>query len=244
MAFVPTVGQVPVRFAMIGEDHAGRIPAFTSALIFVDAEIASDTDAMADLRAWYEAKDVDGAERAVRLDGARVAAADPGDQLGSTDLEIRRFTWGAGVPTVGPHDSATPATTAQLAAAGQPAFLPTMAEAAVRLAAADAILGAGLPPTVVRYNGDYTRHGFGPSATPGEVFAELAAPLNLEFGGAAAAGDRAGAVATPSFGSPRCHATPAPSAASPRTSRAERSNRRTCSRRSTRPCSATSRSRT
>jgi hypothetical protein len=92
---------------------------------------------------------------------------------------------------------------ATLEAQGRPAFFPTMAEAQVRLAAAEMALGGALPnkPTVVldqRYI-DFDFAGAG----KGEIFVRLKDtnnPTPLQFGGGSnQAGDRTGGVITPNL---------------------------------------------
>ncbi len=191
--FVPKVGNQPFLFHMVGTDRAGRSIDFEAAAVFVDRELAHDsTGDMDDLRDWYNEDLAETApERTFQLDGARVAVAPP-DAPGSTDIEIRRFTLGTEAPTVSNE--------VQLEAANQPAFFPTMAEATIRLVAAEVAVGGavGSAPVVVLYP-DYVQNGFD---GPGEVFVALkdtGNPAGLDFG-ASQAGDRSGGVVTPNIG--------------------------------------------
>jgi hypothetical protein len=203
--FVPRIGGKPFLFHMIGTDRVGRTHDFEAPVLFVDSELASDPDAMKPLHDWYNKLDPDAPERAIQLHGAQVAVAPvvPGEAPGATDIEIGRFTLGAEFPATGapPNVDSVPGTT--LKAMGRPAFFPTMWEAQVRLAAAEAALGGALPnkPTVVldqRYI-DFDFAGAG----KGEIFVRLKDknnPTPLQFGGGSnQAGDRTGGVITPNL---------------------------------------------
>jgi hypothetical protein len=119
-------------------------------------------------------------------------------------LEIGRFTLGSEPPATGDAPPYAPVTTNTLKALGRPAFFPTMAEAQIRLAAAEIAVGGALDnkPTVV-YDAGYVDLDF-VDAGRGELFVRLKDPDNptaLQFGGGnKQAGDRAGGVAMPNMG--------------------------------------------
>lgn len=195
-AFVPRVGGTPFRFHLVGPDRVGRRIDLNAAVVFIDGTKATTTGPMAEIGGYYDGRPVDSPERAIDLQGTKVAVApvEPGEAPGATDLEIRRFTLGAEPPTT--TDDAA------LEGAMQPAFFPTMAEAQIRLAAAEATVGTslGTPPVVV-YDQGYVDLDFA-GAGKGEVFVRLKDtnnPTNLDFGGNQA-GDRSGGVITPSLG--------------------------------------------
>jgi hypothetical protein len=201
--FVPTVGGAPFPFQFTALDRAGRSISGTTPMVFVTVDHAYDETVMAKVRTWFHGPSMDeapDAARTIHLHGTPVAFA-PSVEPGDTWLESHRVTWGAKAPT---------GTRAQLLAAGQPRFLPTLRRAKVRLQAAEAALGAPLGGPGVDGDGrvtivfseDYVASGFGTAgANVGEVFVELedtTAPANLDFG-AQSAGDRSGGVAVPSI---------------------------------------------
>jgi hypothetical protein len=203
--FVPRIGGKPFLFHMIGTDRAGRTRDFEAPVVFVDSTVASDPVQMKTLHDWYNALPPDAPERAIQMHGAHIAVAPtlPGEAPGATDLEIGRFTLGSEFPATGDPPNEVPVPKATLVAMGRPAFFPTMAEAQVRLAAAEAALGGALPskPTVVldqRYI-DFDFAGAG----KGEIFVRLKDtnnPTPLQFGGGSnQAGDRTGGVITPNL---------------------------------------------
>ena len=203
--FVPRIGGKPFLFHMIGTDRVGRTHDFEAPVVFVDTEVASDTDAMKTLRDWYNGLKPDAPERAIQMHGAHVAVAPvvAGEAPGATDLEIGLFTLGAELPATGNPPNDAPVSGTTLKAMGRPAFFPIMSEAQVRLAAAEMALGGALPskPTVVldqRYI-DFDFAGAG----KGEIFVRLKDtnnPTPLQFGGGSnQAGDRTGGVITPNL---------------------------------------------
>jgi hypothetical protein len=203
--FVPRIDGKPFLFHMIGTDRAGRTRDFEAPVVFVDSTVASDPVQMKKLHDWYAALKPDADERAIQMHGAQVAVAPtlPGEVPGATDLEIHRFTLGSEFPATGNPPNDVPVPKATLEAQGRPAFFPTMAEAQVRLAAAEMALGGALPnkPTVVldqRYI-DFDFAGAG----KGEIFVRLKDtnnPTPLQFGGGSnQAGDRTGGVITPNL---------------------------------------------
>lgn len=202
MAFVPKVDGAPFLFQTVGTDRALRSVDLAAPAVFVDGEIATKASAeMKTLRDWYNGVSPGGlgvtsSTRVVQVRGQKVATSTPTDLAapGDTDLEVHRMTLGAEAPGSG--------TDAQLDAAKQPGYFPTMAEAQIRLAAAEIALGGGLGGSlpVVVLDPAWVENGFG--AGPGEVFVRLkdqGNPKLLDFGGSAN-GDRAGGVITPNLG--------------------------------------------
>ncbi len=187
--FVPRIDGQPFRFQMDAVDQAGVRHDFTSGTVFVSVEKAFDPGKMGTIRSEYENIAPTDPVREVAFGGAAIALAEP-DEPGDTETEVQTMSWGAEEPI---------GTPTELAAAGIPLFLPRMAEASVRLGAAEAVLGDGLGELpVVVIDPDYRDEGFG----PGEVFVQLKDwqnPTFLDFGGAGK-GDRSGGVATPNLG--------------------------------------------
>lgn len=195
-AFVPRVGGTPLRFHLVGTDRVSRDIDLNTPVVFVDGIKGTQTGPMEALRDWYDSRSETAPERSFDVQGAAVAVApvEPGTPPGPTDLEIHRLTLGAELPTT--TDDAL------LASLKQPAFFPTLSEAEIRLAAAEATLGGdlgGLP--VVVYDPSYVQHDFA-GAGKGEVFVQLKDtenPTLLDFGGNQA-GNRSGGVLTPNIG--------------------------------------------
>lgn len=188
--FVPRIAGQPFRFQMDAVDHAGVRHDFTSGAVFISEEIAFKPRRMNTVRYEYEHKILPtDPVRQVIFGGAGIALAAP-DDPGDTETEVQTMSWGAEQPT---------GTPTELGALDLPLFLPRLAEASVRLGAAEAILGEGLGELpVVVMDPDYVTGGFG----PGEVFVQLKDwqnPTFLDFGGAGR-GDRSGGVATPNLG--------------------------------------------
>jgi hypothetical protein len=198
-AFVPSVGSgrppPAFPFPYTAVDRSGRLVSGTTPVVFVEAVKAHDAGAMQKLRAAYA-----GAADHVRgtdLRGQLVAYAPP-SRPGDTDVTSHALRWGIKAPDGSPQ---------QLAASDQPLFLPRLDRVTVRLQAVEAALGgpltgpggAGDGSTAIVYHPHYVGDGF--ENNLGEVFVELADqsnPIHLDFG-RAAAGDRAGGVATPNI---------------------------------------------
>ncbi|HEX9767507.1 MAG TPA: hypothetical protein VGA36_12150, partial [Nitriliruptorales bacterium] len=192
-AFVPKVGGQPFAFHVVGTDKAGRGIDLATPVVFVDTTIAYHAGDMQTLRDEYNDQiAVEGDVRQVDAGGAPIAVAVPA-KPGDTTLEVRSLSWGAEEPDPSK-------TQQQLAEVEQPRFVPTMAEAQIRLAAAEVAVGGGLgaPPTVV-FDEKYVTGAF---TNKGEVFVrikDIDNPTGLDFG-ASSSGDRSGGVITPNVG--------------------------------------------
>jgi hypothetical protein len=200
-AFVPRVGAgqapPPFPFQYTAVDRSGRLVSGTTPVVFVDAVKAHDAGAMQKLRVKYSGLPVD--VRTTDLRGQLVAYAPP-SRPGDTDVTSHALQWGIKAPDGTPR---------QLAASDQPLFLPRLDRVTVRLQAVEAALGGPLTgpggtgdgSTAIVYHPHYVGAGNGFDDNLGEVFVELADqanPVHLDFG-RAAAGDRAGGVATPNL---------------------------------------------
>jgi hypothetical protein len=171
-AFWPQAGGQDVRWSRTATDHEGRLIELSGPMVFVygirvgtTQEIAYEPFVMAGARIFYEAEPV--ARRTVDLAGQRVAFT-PSTQPGDTALptgEIRLDVFSL----TGNPDT--------FEAADTPAWIPTVADADVRLSAVEALQGSPLatPPTIA-YHPTYVANGFGPS-NAGEVFGEVVSAL-------------------------------------------------------------------
>jgi hypothetical protein len=182
-AFVPTrLDGQPIEFHMVGIDWNGRPIDLATPAVFVDGTKLADPVTIAALREWY-AQDAQEWVNTIDLDGAAVAVAQPREP-GDTDVEVHALRWGSEPPE----------------APVVPGYFPTMTEASIRLASAEATAGGALPAQpVVVYHHSYVDDGL--DAGPGDVFVQLkdvANPVHLDFG-AQEAGDRAGGVITPNI---------------------------------------------
>jgi len=185
--FWPYVGGRPFLFHMIGEDHAGQSAEFSMPLVFLMASSAEnpaivqrvlDPDGPGPMKGYAD----DPQQRNVAgLMGQKVALA-PSRPTGETILETADLAFGAEMPS--------PQTAAGLTNV-QPSFYPSVERAGVRVPAVQHLLGT-TTPTVVRYAAVFRALGFNPNGNAGEVFAELLAPLSLEF-----YSDKTGGLATP-----------------------------------------------
>lgn len=193
MAFVVSVGEQPYLFDLEGYDRADRPIDLATPLLFVDATISSNPTDMGDLSTWYNGEFAEDSFRTIQLAGQTVAVAEPATP-GDTDLDLHRFTLGAEPPLV--------------EVTGEPSFFPTMARTEVRLAAAEAALGAAVStetgdlPVMTYAQQFYENNGFQTAARPGEVFVELVDPTKPALLGftAADAGDRSGGLLVPDVG--------------------------------------------
>ena len=182
---IRTANGAPFLFEMEGIDRAGRPVDLSVPALFVDGTISSQVGAeMQTLRTWYNGLSEDAPERVVELRGQLLAPAEPTEPGGTdTDVEVHRMTLGLEPPVVGTTDG-------QLVKEDRPGYFPTLAEAEVRLAAAEAVLDEGMADTlpVMELDPDWVKHGFGTAATKGEVFVRLKDWQNptssrLDFGG-------------------------------------------------------------
>jgi hypothetical protein len=178
-AWVPHLApNVPYRFPIVCIDKEGRPHEATTPLVFVAADVAYDATKMAKVIEAYNEAPEDLRTATFEGDGVAIApATNPGD----TDVDVLSLLLG-----VEPPDG-TPV--AQLVAIRQPLFFPTMASAAVRLAAAEQASGSTLAPTI-SYFAPYVDHGF----SGGEVFAAMTStPITFPT-------DKSGGVMQPNFG--------------------------------------------
>jgi hypothetical protein len=201
-AFVPSVASgtstAPFPFQFTAVDRSDRLVSGTTPVVFVDATAAVDAGRMQTLRTAYMAPKAEHVRR-TDLRGQLVAYAPP-SRPGDTDVTSHVLRWGIKAPT---------GTAQQLAANDQPLFLPRLERVTVRLQSVEAAVGgpltgpggAGDGSTAIVYHPHYVGAGNGFDDNLGEVFVELADqanPVYLDFG-RAAAGDRAGGVATPNL---------------------------------------------
>jgi hypothetical protein len=178
-AWVPHLApNVPFRFPVVCTDKEGHPHEGTVPLVFVAADIAFNATEMAKVIEAYNAAPAD--LRTVTFEGDGVAIA-PATNPGDTDVDMLSLLLGVEPPDTTP--------VAQLVAIRQPLFFPTMASAAVRLAAAEQASASTLAPTI-SYFDPYVDHGF----SGGEVFASMTStPISFPT-------DKSGGVMQPNFG--------------------------------------------
>jgi hypothetical protein len=181
-SFVPKVDGTPFPFHMIGTDWAGRETEFTAPVVFVLGTKAFEPASVQSLAdAYATAGD---SVRSGLFAGQSVAIADS-VKAGDTSVEMKRMRFGA-------YASVDPAAIPKLQAADEPAFYPKLANAEVRLGAAEQASGTELtPPPTIELESQYVSAGFG----PGGVFAAIigtAPPLNFPT-------DKSGGVVTPNL---------------------------------------------
>ncbi len=183
-AFWPTAGGFPVPFSFEGIDVEGRTINFTTNVIWVDSVVASDTTtSVPNIEASYSAP-ANAAYRSPTMNGQLIAFAPPkSTDPGATAHHADAMEFDGYIVTD--------------AAAGQPAWFPVMANATVRLPAAEQVTGGQLPgsPPVFDYASQYLTNGF--QAGVPEVFFVLdptSTPAPLTF-----PADKSGGVVTPNF---------------------------------------------
>lgn len=170
---------VPFRFPVVCTDKEGRPHEGTVPLVFVAADIAFNATQMGLVIDTYNNK-APADLRTVTFEGDGVAIA-PATNPGDTDVDVLSLLLGVEAP------DSTPV--AQLVAIRQPLFFPTMASAAVRLAAAEQASSSTLAPTI-SYFDPYVEKGF----SGGEVFASMTStPITFPT-------DKSGGVMQPNFG--------------------------------------------
>jgi hypothetical protein len=167
----------PFLFHMIGTDWVGSQAEFTTPVVFVNEVLALQPSTMKTLSGGYAKAPA--AQRTANLQGRAVAIA-KSLKAGDTNVEVKSMLWGSVIPA-----------SAQAVSLDQPAFYPTMAQADVRLSAAEQISGSSLDPTIEYFPGFIEKDFHG-----GDVFAQMASGKStpLEFGA-----DKSGGVATPNF---------------------------------------------
>jgi hypothetical protein len=197
-AFVPRVSGAPFRFHVVARDWVEQRVELSVPLLFVDSEVAVDEMTVPALVDRYNTGTGTAAGITdAPLHGQHVALA-PSKEAGDTSVEVSTLVLGA-TTALADIAGGGSASDQQFQDRDQPRFYPTMREAAIRVTAAEQVSGGALGPTVVTLDEEYVARGFPkekPHVNPGRVFARVkgAAPL-LGFD----QGDRAGAVATPSF---------------------------------------------
>ncbi len=181
LGFFPTIAGVKFEFVLAGTDWDGQATTLSMPLAFVEAVsecrpfgarttlaplpppgLAFDPVKMAALNAAYMAlPDVD---RTVQLAGQKLAMA-PAAVAGSTTVQAVSAVLGA-------HGPLASAAAAALASADQPAFFPTLEQAAIQIPGLDALRGAvpGLGPTDVKLPDTFLEHGF---PTPQQILDDL-----------------------------------------------------------------------
>jgi hypothetical protein len=175
--FIPMVEPgKPFLFHMTGSDWVGAQASFTTPVVFVNETIALEPSLMKLVGGVYAKASA--AQRTADLQGRSIALA-KSLKAGDTNVEVKTMLWGSAIPT-----------TAQPSSLDQPAFYPTMAQADVRLSAAEQVSGTTLDPTIEYFPGFLEKDFHG-----GDVFAQIAGkavPLNFEA-------NKSGGVATPNF---------------------------------------------
>ncbi|MGO9912920.1 MAG: hypothetical protein ACLPQS_17405 [Acidimicrobiales bacterium] len=183
-AFWPMASGSPVPFSFQGLDFEGRTADFTTNVIWVDEEVAFDyTTSVPNIEADYTAP-ANVAYRSPALNGQLVAFAPPvKTEPGATAHHADALEFDAIVIS----DAGT----------YEPAWFPVVANATVRLPAAEQVTGGELPgsPPIFDYASQYLTNGF-QHGVP-EVFFVLDAassPAPLTF-----PADKSGGAVTPNF---------------------------------------------
>ena len=190
-AFWLRVNDEDFPFHIVAEDLEGRRVEFTASLAFVDSKYAVDF-AVADAAAASLAGSPRRSARPVS--GQKVAYAES-VKAGDTTFETDSLTLGAQA-VAEPGDAA-------FRAQDQPRFFPAVDGASVELPAVKQLVGVA-GGVAIRYPARYLERGFegaanDPSGNAGQVFAELASPADLSFGGGSAGTDKVGGLVTPNL---------------------------------------------
>ena len=183
--FFPTIGGSAYDFALLATDHEERPLALAGPLLFVPFDISipiADSVAKA-VPAWAGAAE---ARRTATARPAPVAFAPVDRQKeksGVTTATCHAVVWGVATST------------AEAVPAGETSVLPAMASANVSVPALAQVSGAAAAAatTPVNYSSLFLDHGFG-GANASHLYLETAGALP-----AAAAPERSGGVAAPSF---------------------------------------------
>jgi hypothetical protein len=193
-AFIPSVDGEMLRVHIVGTDWAGKAIEFTSPVIWVDATAAVDKARVNSLLDWYNNLDGADSQQATRVGaflGQRVHLAGS-ERDGDTAQPVNTIRWGAQALAANPA-SGQEYTDAELAAHLQPRFYPTLAQANIRLDAAEQIstrsLGNG--GVDIEYQGTFGDSGYTGKAG---VYARLVTPTDLTY-----PGDRSGGVVIPNI---------------------------------------------
>jgi hypothetical protein len=193
-AFWPLVGGQPYLFHMIGEDWDGQRQEFTLPLIFVGVEnVPNTTNGVAFdsastqfiVNAYLQDATLD--RRRTDLAGQKLAFAESsGNKPGDTTLEATALVWGAEL-------NDTPIDALELEKNSQPRFYPKVAQAEVRLPAVAQTTGSSGTAKIV-ISPTYVEKAWDGVANKGELFAELADKLPLQF-----AANQSGGLAVPNL---------------------------------------------
>ncbi len=180
--YVPMLGSMPYLFQMLGIDHEGRSVQLTGPLLFVPFVVDEPlADSIA--RAW-PVWNAAGTPHTAAVPGAPLAFAplEPGDHAGLTTTVCHAIEWGVA------------SSTADVVPADELPVLPSMRSATIGLPVLGTLAGPAVASgtTTMTYPPQYLEHGFGPG-NASHLFGKTG---NLP---AAAAADRSGGVAAPSF---------------------------------------------
>jgi hypothetical protein len=180
--YVPMLGSTPYAFQMLGIDHEGRPVQISGPLLFVPFVIGKPL-AESIARAW-PVWNAPGTPHTAAVPGAPLAFAplEPGDHAGLTTSVCHAIEWGVA------------SSTADVVPADELPVLPSMHSATVALPVLGTLAGpaAASGTTTMSYPPQYLDHGFGPG-NPSHLFGSTGSLP------AAAAADRSGGVAAPSF---------------------------------------------
>ena len=169
-----TVGGQPFPFAIEADDGRGGTTAFAMPLVFMAPARAKDPASIATANTLLQ----QGNGHRAGLGGAPLRLVE--------ELEPRSGTF----PVADAAFGADPG------GANEAGFHPRVLQADVALPAVELVSGQGTF-TAIEYVDRYRVHGFDGATNPGQVFARLVSPLNMDFGGA---GDKGGGILQPSVG--------------------------------------------
>ena len=185
-AFWPQIGGQAFLFHLVAEDRDRQSTEFTAPLAFVSNRFAHpdnllDALRMVEIISSY-GQDADMSRRKRLAHGQKIAyAPSTAGKPGDTTLETEEVTLGATRPEMGstlPPD--------------QPPFYPTLAEAKVRLSAAEQASGGNAPATI-EFHPTYLADEFN-GANKGAVFARMKGNVPLDF-----QADKSGGAITPNM---------------------------------------------
>jgi hypothetical protein len=191
--FWPRVAGQYFQFHVIAEDSDAHQIEFTAPLVFVAKD--ANTKALMDTVA-QDYRNGEDSRRTRPINGQPVTFAPSivrQDGVGSTCFETQSLTFDALIPEELPEK---PQATERIEQ-GLPCFYPALREAVVFIPDLKYLAGHTDVATIT-YHDVYLRHGMDSTAgsNPGEVFAQLKAPIALDFKNQA---DRSGALVTPSM---------------------------------------------
>lgn len=176
-AFWPYVNKKPFQFHFVAEDWVGARSEFTAPLIFLDQAWAKDPSLVSLVISAYGKAGVQYRQR--QWEGQDVAFAEAEhSNIAATTLSTKDITFDARALDCLSGD--------------QPAFLPHVAKANVRIPAVEALTGG--QTLAIKIAGIYAKLGFAGDNAVGQVFAEAVEASPLTFGA-----DRSGGIATPNI---------------------------------------------